>query len=85
MLTGAGISTDSGIPDFRGPNGLWTRDPEAEKASDIRFYVDDPAVRVRNWARRAAGEPCAAAASSRRRGGQTLPHHGNYFQIARSR
>lgn len=56
VLTGAGISTDSGIPDFRGPNGLWTRDPEAEKASDIRFYVDDPAVRVRNWARRAAGE-----------------------------
>lgn len=56
VLTGAGISTDSGIPDFRGPNGLWTRDPEAEKASDIRHYVGDPEVRVRNWARRAAGE-----------------------------
>lgn len=56
VLTGAGISTDSGIPDFRGPNGLWTRDPEAEKASDIRHYVGDPEVRIRNWARRAAGE-----------------------------
>lgn len=56
VLTGAGISTDSGIPDFRGPNGLWTRNPDAEKASDIRYYVSDPEVRKRNWAARVAGE-----------------------------
>jgi len=37
VLTGAGISTDSGIPDFRGPKGLWTRDPATEKAADIRY------------------------------------------------
>lgn len=55
VLTGAGISTDSGIPDFRGPNGLWTKDPEAEKASHIDTYVSDPAVRRRNWERRADG------------------------------
>ena len=49
VLTGAGISTASGIPDFRGPQGLWTRDPEAEKLSDIRYYVSDPAIRRKAW------------------------------------
>lgn len=49
VLTGAGISTDSGIPDFRGPNGVWTRNPAAEKASDIGYYVSDPEVRRAAW------------------------------------
>jgi NAD-dependent deacetylase len=48
-LTGAGISTDSGIPDFRGPRGVWTRDPQAEKLSDIRYYVADPEIRRKSW------------------------------------
>ena len=54
VLTGAGVSTESGIPDFRGPNGLWTRDPEAEKLSDIRYYLADPQVRARAWQKRLA-------------------------------
>lgn len=49
VLTGAGISTDSGIPDFRGPQGVWTRDPKAERLSDIRHYVADPEVRKASW------------------------------------
>jgi NAD-dependent deacetylase len=53
-LTGAGISTESGIPDFRGPQGVWTKDPRAERLSDIRCYLADPEVRKASWQSRLA-------------------------------
>jgi NAD-dependent deacetylase len=53
VLTGTGISTDSGIADFRGPNGLWTKNPEAEKASHLSYYVGDAEVRKASWRSRA--------------------------------
>ena len=44
-LTGAGVSTESGIPDFRGPNGIWTRDPASERLSNIGYYIANPEIR----------------------------------------
>ena len=72
VLTGAGISTDSGLPDFRGPAGLWTKNPAAERASNIDVYVSDPEVRRRNWAQRAEGSLWADVEPNR--GHQALVH-----------
>ena len=51
-LTGAGVSTESGIPDFRGPNGIWTRDPASERLSNIGYYIANPEIRRESWRRR---------------------------------
>lgn len=81
VLSGAGISTDSGIPDYRGPNGLWRRDPEAEKLVTYEYYMSDPEIRRRSWQMRRRNRTLKAEPNAAHRAVAELERSGTPVRV----
>lgn len=80
-LTGAGISTESGVPDFRGPQGLWTKNPKAERLSNIHYYMSDPEVRKLAWQQRLFHPAWRAEPNAGHRALAALEHAGKLHAL----
>lgn len=62
LFTGAGISTESGIPDFRSPDGIWSR----MRPIDFGDFVNSEEMRREAWRRKFASDPVMLAATPNR-------------------
>lgn len=81
VLSGAGISTDSGIADFRGKNGVWTRNPAAERASTLEHYLGEPEVRRAAWQVRLRSPAWAAEPNPGHRAVVELERQGRLLAV----
>jgi NAD-dependent deacetylase len=81
VLTGAGISTDSGIPDFRGPQGVWTKNPQAEKTATLQHYMANPDVRKQAWRNRLESSAWSAEPNAGHRALVALERRGKLHTL----